>query len=550
MEVSFTNNGGTQQVWTLSELPAWLTASKEEGAAEALTTTTIGFDIPQSVAIGTYEGTVYLTGNEDISSALTINLKVTGDVPQWSVNAADYENSINLVGTLSYLGQPTNDAEDLVAAFIDGECRGVAHPVYNARYDNYFVMMDIYGNKADAGKGVIFYAYDSSTGTKYPELSTSQEITFRDNQVYGTFASPIILNAEDLIEQTRNLVQGWNWISFYVRANELAVEKIFNPIAASADVVKSQSDFAMFENGSFYGTSFDTDNSSMYKVHMTAPQVLNTVGRRLTAEERAITLKPGWNWVAYNAMQTASVIDALAPMNPQDGDVIKAQQGFAMYDGYEWNGSLKSLTPGQGYMIQSAAASDRSFEYPTQTANSSLSIEGLTPQLMSEQPLEYSTSTFNPIDYHIFPGNMCIVACVTWEGTPLVGCEVGVFDEENCRVAKITDHEGYAYFAVPGDESMPLNFRLVYDGEIYTSDITVSYEEDAIIGTHSNPLIVSFDKNGLDNIFVNAEDCDIQWYTVSGISLPCKPTELGVYICRKYDKRTQTVTTRKVFISK
>lgn len=77
-----------------------------------------------------------------------------------------------------------------------------------------------------------------------------------------------------------------------------------------------------------------------------------------------------------------------------------------------------------------------------------------------------------------------------------------------------------------------------------------TYEEDAIIGTHSNPLIVSFDKTGLDNIFVNAEDCDIQWYTVSGISLPCKPTELGVYICRKYDKRTQTVTTRKVFISK
>lgn len=239
VEATFTNNGGTQQVWTLSELPSWLIASKEEGAAEALTATTIGFDIPQSVAIGAYEGTVYLTGNDDISSALTICLKVTGDVPQWSVNEADYENSMNLVGTLSYLGKPTNDAEDIVAAFIDGECRGVAHPVYNARYDNYFVLLDIYGNEADAGKPIMFYAYDNSTGTKYPELSTSQEISFRDNQVYGTFAAPVLLNATDLIEQTHNLVEGWNWISFYAHAQDMAVEKVFSPVAANTDIVKS-----------------------------------------------------------------------------------------------------------------------------------------------------------------------------------------------------------------------------------------------------------------------------------------------------------------------
>ena len=65
-EASFTNNGGTQQVWTLSGLPSWLTASVEEGAAEALTTTTVNFDISEGIAIGKYEETVYLTGNDDI----------------------------------------------------------------------------------------------------------------------------------------------------------------------------------------------------------------------------------------------------------------------------------------------------------------------------------------------------------------------------------------------------------------------------------------------------------------------------------------------------
>ena len=550
VEATFTNNGGTQQVWTLSELPSWLIASKEEGAAEALTATTIGFDIPQSVAIGAYEGTVYLTGNDDISSALTICLKVTGDVPQWSVNEADYENSMNLVGTLSYLGKPTNDAEDIVAAFIDGECRGVAHPVYNARYDNYFVLLDIYGNEADAGKPIMFYAYDNSTGTKYPELSTSQEISFRDNQVYGTFAAPVLLNATDLIEQTHNLVEGWNWISFYAHAQDMAVEKVFSPVAANTDIVKSQFDFGTFENGQYFGKAFEVDNRSMYRVRMASPQTLNVIGTRLTDEQRAITLQPGWNWIAYNAMHTASVNEALAPMNPQNGDVIKAQRGFAMYDGYEWNGSLKALNPGQGYMIQNSAAEERTFRYPEQYATARLASGAL---LMEDVSLlmDNMQRVFSPISYYKYPGNMCIVASITWEGEPAIGSQVAVFDGNECRTTEVADGEGYAYFTVPGDESLTLYFKMVRDGVEYVSDVTVTYEEDALIGTHSSPLVVAFSSTShVDAILADDANTQTQWYTVGGVLLPAKPTDCGVYLCRKFDKNTQTVITRKVVINK
>ena len=133
----------------------------------------------------------------------------------------DSENTMSLVGTLSILGDPSNDPEDMVAAFVDGECRGVAHPVYNARYDSYFVLLDIYGNNEDSGKPVVFYAYDSSTGVSYPELTPSQEVSFRANQVAGSYAVPVVLNAEDLVEQTRNLNKGWNWTSYYVRTDDM-----------------------------------------------------------------------------------------------------------------------------------------------------------------------------------------------------------------------------------------------------------------------------------------------------------------------------------------
>ena len=92
---------------------------------------------------------------------------------------------------------------------------------------------------------------------------------------------------------------------------------------------------------------------------------------------------------------------------------------------------------------------------------------------------------------------------------------------------------------------------MVRDDVEYVSDVTVTYEEDALIGTHSAPLVVSFDDTSyIYNIIDDADNCETQWFTVGGVGLPCKPTDCGVYICRSYDKKAHTVTTRKVVINK
>ena len=329
----------------------------------------------------------------------------------------------------------------------------------------------------------------------------------------------------------------------------MAVEKVFSPVAANTDIVKSQFDFGTFENGQYFGKAFEVDNRSMYRVRMASPQTLNVIGTRLTDEQRAITLQPGWNWIAYNAMHTASVNEALAPMNPQNGDVIKAQRGFAMYDGYEWNGSLKALNPGQGYMIQNSAAEERTFRYPEQYATARLASGAL---LMEDVSLlmDNMQRVFSPISYYKYPGNMCIVASITWEGEPAIGSQVAVFDGNECRTTEVADGEGYAYFTVPGDESLTLYFKMVRDGVEYVSDVTVTYEEDALIGTHSSPLVVAFSSTSHVDAILADDDSETQWYTVGGVLLQAKPTDCGVYLCRKFDKNTQTVITRKVVINK
>ncbi|MGN0225279.1 MAG: hypothetical protein ACI4A7_04280, partial [Prevotella sp.] len=219
---------------------------------------------------------------------------------------------------------------------------------------------------------------------------------------------------------------------------------------------------------------------------------------------------------------------------------IKGQKGFALYDGYEWNGSLKALTPGQGYMLRSSTTEERTFEYPTIVS---------TQSYAASKAMKNVSSVFSPIDYHMFPGNMCIVASIKWNGAPAVGYEVGVFDDSNCRCVEISDEEGYAYFTVPGNEMQTLHFKMANNGDVYDSDVTVMYVEDALIGTHSSPLILSFNStNNIRGINDGIENGETLWYTINGALMPGKPTASGVYICRSYDMKTQTVKINKVVI--
>ena len=263
----------------------------------------------QVVTIGNAED---LTGSDEFAIPLTISLAVKGNVPEWKVETGKYESTMSMIGTLSILGKPSNDADDIVGVFIDGECRGVAQPVYNERYDNYFVMMDIYGDDVDTNKPLVFQAYDSSTGIMYPQVSTSEEVSFCANRLIGKYAQPLLLEAADIIEQALVLNKGWNWTSLYVQPEDMQVSSIFASVAKNLELVKNKSHFASFDKGQAYGNTFELYNKSMYKVRMSDAQALKLIGKRPTLEDRKITVEPEWNWIAYNSTFTTPIADAFA----------------------------------------------------------------------------------------------------------------------------------------------------------------------------------------------------------------------------------------------
>ena len=445
--------------------------------------------------------------------------------------------AFKLLRTESKNGQPSYDADDVVGVFVGDECRGMAHPTYNARYDNSFVLLDVYGNADDAGTPLTFKVYDASTGIMYPVTTTSQPMAFSANVLVGKYADPLRIEAADKIEQATMLGAGWNWMSFYAKADDMDVRSVFADVADGVQTVKTQNVFVNCDNGTWYGKNFDVDNRSMYKVRMTNARMLKLIGSSGTQADRTITLVPGWNWIAYNNTQTASVADALAGMDPQDGDMIKGQYGFALFDGYEWTGSLKALVPGQGYMLQSASAGTRTFTYPA-------SLAPYAPQRAAARPL----LNFSPIDHHKYPSNMTITARVTFNDEVQQGAEVGVFAGDECRTAEVTDADGYAYFTVPGEGKCNLRFLMVKNGDVWLAEATVDFIEDAICGSYKQPLELTFGKTTyVDGIAVDADD-NTRWFDVHGRMLNGKPTAPGVYVRSTYDTSTGLTTTRKVVV--
>lgn len=540
--VKVVNNGGKQQMWEISGMPSWLTADTDNGTTDPLVQDDVTFTIAKSTPIGTYSQTVYLVGGDAIEVPLTLNLTVTGDEPEWMVDKSDYENTMNMIAQLSILGTPSADTADKLAVFVGDECRGVGRPVYSKRYDSYYVLLDIYGNAADEGTNLSFRAYDASTGMVYTQLECNNgDAAFTKDQIAGTYADPILLNALDYQEQTTSLTKGWNWMALYVQPDDMSMQTVLAPINAEVTMAKSQTGFMESTGSEWYGNEIMMNNSEMYKINLSAPATLKVLGRVADPSSRLITVKQGWNWIAYNATSAMSLDEAFAGMQPEDGDVVKAQSCFAVYDGYEWAGTLSLLEPGQGYMLYSVATADRTFAYP-----SAGQIDKIAKARARRLP---PAGYFEPVDYHKYPDNMSLIARVTFDGNELPGAEIGIYAGDECRSHAYTNDAGLAYVTIPGNAKTTLTFKLLYKGKVYTSTTTLDYESDGIVGSTFNPFVINFDTTtGIGTLTVDADE-NTEWFTVSGQKLGRKPKAAGIYIRKRYDSEARRTVTETVTIT-
>lgn len=485
-QATIENLGGQQQMWSITGLPSWIGASQEYGVTNPRDKSYITFSVSPTAPLGSHEETIYLKGNNGIETPLTLQVKVKGDTPSWNVNPRRYENSMSVIATLDFLGHQSEDEDDIVAAFIGEECRGIAHPEYRERYDSYFVTMDVYGNN-DLGKPVTFRAFDASTGTLYPEVKPDAAITFQSLDLKGTYTDPVALTAIDRIEQSTALKEGWNWLSIYVDADDMSVASLFEKIADDVEIIKSQNAYLVYENGSWSGDlKGDLSNSRMYAVKMKRDREFRVVGNRVEISANPIILYSGWNWTGYYGRTISSLADAFADLSPITGDMVRAQRGVAYYDQYEWVGSLQILEPGQGYKIRNAADASRRYSYPG-------SLVSFAPARATPGRVGESSGVFQPVDFHLYSNNLTMAAKIVKSGKPLVNAEVGVFADGECRASAVSDDNGIVYLTVPGDDAVTLDLKIAKDAVVTDFRDFVEYQSDAILGTPKSPLTLDID---------------------------------------------------------
>ena len=572
-DVNIENRGGHTEYYTLYNMPQWLTLINSYNTDDIAPqkTKTLRFQVNPLVAVGNYDITIGLQGNNGILEPLRIVMKVRGEAPNWSVDPNAYENNMSIVGQIYINGILMSNSESILAAFIDDECRGVASPkqMRGAAY----VPMSIYGTSMqqingvpadlDRGRTVTFRLWDASTGIAYPDVSitmpdgtVTDTLTFDPTKNYGTFNEPIIFTKTDLVEQHLALRKGWNWISLGVEPSKPKVAAVFKDVTSWEARLKDHDTGTAYCNGTYWaGTLKQVKANTMYKLLLTEleqskdlPPYIVIKGQQIKLAETPDTLKKGWNWLPYTPATTMSIGEALAGANPKFGDQVKAQTAFAYYGPYGWEGDLDALENGKGYLYMSTDTLTKTFVYPSASLSS---LAAQSPKANSRRVNQ--TSVFTPVPPTDYPDNMTMVVLLTNGGIPVADAEVAAFVDGECRGAAVatTDEEQPLYYLLIAGEGsgQPMQLRVYLDGSIITLSANLVYSSDGNIGTPWEPYVIDI-SDALD--ISSVEDVDgspSAWYSLQGIYLgTTKPTTPGIYLCRTAKDSRQGKNGRKIVI--
>ena len=154
-----------------------------------------------------------------------------------------------------------------------------------------------------------------------------------------------------LATQSVALAQGWNWWAPTVNASLSQLEEA---LGTSGISILSQSGSANNNNGQWSGTLESVTFGKMYKIRTAAVCSFTLTGLRPASVE--LSIAPGLNWFGFIGTAPTAIGTALN-ITPATGDkVISQDNGFAVYNGSSWEGTLTHLQPNCGYLYFSISS--------------------------------------------------------------------------------------------------------------------------------------------------------------------------------------------------
>lgn len=132
-----------------------------------------------------------------------ISSTVFGQSPDWSVNENKFQYTMSFEGFINVDGKNLTSSSDKVAAFVNGECRGTASPIYVQTEKKYVVYLTVFSNTDN--EVVNFKIYDAANNSVRNVEKTK---VFENNKHYGdlfqsySFASPALKSETEITDFT------------------------------------------------------------------------------------------------------------------------------------------------------------------------------------------------------------------------------------------------------------------------------------------------------------------------------------------------------------
>ncbi|MFN5236832.1 MAG: LamG-like jellyroll fold domain-containing protein, partial [Bacteroidota bacterium] len=159
------NTGGQALSYELSDVPGWVRVGPANGIIAPGAAQDITFVFDNSLSFGTYSDTIFAVtplGNEP----MPVYCRVMCPAPDWELDPTAYSGSMNFTLKLDIEGTLSTDEEDILAAFIDGELRGLAKlqllPTLPPVGTQYRVFLTVFGDPEDDGKPITLDIWDAS----------------------------------------------------------------------------------------------------------------------------------------------------------------------------------------------------------------------------------------------------------------------------------------------------------------------------------------------------------------------------------------------------
>jgi hypothetical protein len=485
------NKGGSNQTYAISGLPTWVSLENTSGSVAPNATKQLIFTVDNELAMGTYNANIFLETASEFNDRLTFELRVLTPAPDWSVNAPDYSNSMNVIGKIKINDAFSRDHYTKIGAFVENNPRGEAYLKYDAAFDSYFVYLTAYSNVTN-GEEVTFKIWDALNGkVLIASIDGAPNTSFLQNEILGSKPTPVIFSGAQFSEQTTALNKGWTWTSFFVEDNRFNdVKATFNGLTLQDDdQIKSQNEFTRFENNDWFGSLNTLENTKMYKVKLADKNSLRLIGNDVDETNVNLTINVGWNWLAFPIHRNISLQEALTFYNPTDGDVIKDQYNFAIYDANSgWSGTLNYMQSNRGYMIKSGAS--QTINYPNSNNQAKSNTTGQ----------EHSVETIN--QFSKYNGNMSVVAEIVAEeefAKVLVYDSDGVLRGQSPIV--ILGGKKMSFITVFSDKNEILNF-MVSDGfsEVDATSNFV-FQDNLVYGDIQAPVVLNLNYLSTNDLF-------------------------------------------------